>query len=211
LTSEVLGRVGELSLILVRVIYFIKTSGGRVVKKKEGHLKGGLKLEYISFYIDSFVVLIGKAVSWIWLVVLLVVLFNVFSRYLFNSGSAAMLELSWHLFGATMLIVLSYAVVTDDHVRVDFLSEKLPVRCVALIEFLLISVLVIPLLVFMTETLVQYAWNSFVKGESSMAPDGLPYRFILKSIIPFSILLLMLSLVSRLIKDIALVLGKPKK
>ncbi|MCG8314879.1 MAG: C4-dicarboxylate ABC transporter permease, partial [Pseudomonadales bacterium] len=63
----------------------------------------------------------------------------------------------------------------------------------------------------MTETLVQYAWNSFVKGESSMAPDGLPYRFILKSIIPFSILLLMLSLVSRLIKDIALVLGKPKK
>ena len=71
MTSEVLGRVGELSLILVRVIYFIKTSGGRVVKKKEGHLKGGLKLEYISFYIDSFVVLIGKAVSWIWLVVLL--------------------------------------------------------------------------------------------------------------------------------------------
>ena len=49
----------------MRVIYFIKTSGGRVVKKKEGHLKGGLKLEYISFYIDSFVVLIGKAVSWI--------------------------------------------------------------------------------------------------------------------------------------------------
>lgn len=180
-------------------------------KKSEGILKSGCILESISFYIDKFVVMIGKMVSWIWLLVLLVVLFNVFSRYLFNSGSAAMLELSWHLFGATMLIVLSYAVVTDDHVRVDFLSEKLPIRSVALIEFLLVAGLVIPLLVFMMETLVQYAWNSFIKGESSMAPDGLPYRFILKSIIPISILLLILSLVSRLIKDMTLVIGKPKK
>lgn len=168
-------------------------------KQKDG-LGARFTTNIFSFNIDRFILCVGKTVSWLWLAVLVTVLYNVFIRYAFHSGSAALQELSWHFFGAAMLLVLSYAVTTDDHVRVDFLSEKLPRKYVAQFELLLIGILVIPLLLFITENLSKYALTSFIRSESSQAPDGLPYRFIIKSIIPVAMVLLMLALVSRMLK-----------
>ncbi|MFI8730392.1 TRAP transporter large permease subunit [Stutzerimonas kunmingensis] len=48
---------------------------------------------------------------------------NVFSRFALSRGSIALEEMSWHLFGAALMLALAYAVVRDDHVRVDVLSE----------------------------------------------------------------------------------------
>ena len=78
----------------------------------------------ISRPLDRLLVAIGQASAWLWLAVLLVVLANVFSRFALSRGSIALEELSWHLFGAALMLALAYAVVRDDHVRVDVLRER---------------------------------------------------------------------------------------
>ena len=65
----------------------------------------------LSSILDRLVAAIGKASAWLWLAVLLVVLCNVFSRFILSRGSIALEELSWHLFGAAMMLSLGYAVV----------------------------------------------------------------------------------------------------
>lgn len=164
----------------------------------------------ISYVADSGIRIFGQAVSWLWILTLLVVLSNVFSRFILGRGSIALEELSWHLFGAAMMLTLAYAVVTDDHVRVDVLRERFSLRTQAWIELLAIVVLLLPILYFMIDELIQYAYRSFLRGERSQAPSGLPYRFIIKSMLPIGMTLVAIAIVSRALRCATLLFGFPR-
>lgn len=151
----------------------------------------------LSWRLDRCIVAIGRASAWLWLAVLLVVLGNVFSRFVMARGSITLEELSWHLFGAAMMLALAYAVVRDDHVRVDILREKFSPRLQALIELLAIVLLALPVVYLMIHTLVPYAYKAFIYREHSQAPSGLPYRFLFKSVLPLGLILVAIALVSR--------------
>ncbi len=154
----------------------------------------------LSWHLDRVVVAIGKAASWIWIATLVVVLANVFSRFVMAEGSIALEELSWHLFGAALMLTLGYAVVRDDHVRVDVLREKFSLRTQAWTDLLCILLLALPIIYLMVRSLVPYAWTAYIYDERSQAPSGLPYRYIFKSVLPLGLILVMIALLSRALK-----------
>ncbi|MCC5858947.1 MAG: TRAP transporter small permease subunit [Ectothiorhodospiraceae bacterium] len=172
--------------------------------------KHDLPQNKFSFWVDGGISLFGSTVSWLWIVTLAVVLTNVFGRFVLGRGSIALEELSWHLFGAAMMLTLAYAVVTDDHVRVDVLREKFSPKVKCWIEILAIVCLVLPLLFIVLEELIQYAWRSYIRGERSQAPSGLPYRFIVKSMLPIGISLVIVAMISRVTRCCTLIFGFPR-
>lgn len=164
----------------------------------------------LSHLLDRGIVAIGQASAWLWIAVLLVVLCNVFSRFILARGSIALEELSWHLFGAATLLSLAYAVVRDDHVRVDVLREKFSLRSQASIELLGIVLLALPVIALMIDSLLAYAHTAFVYMEHSQAPSGLPYRFLFKSVLPLGLALTAIALVSRASRCSTLLLHFPR-
>lgn len=165
---------------------------------------------HLSWRLDRLIVAIGQASAWLWLAVLVVVLCNVFSRFVMERGSIALEELSWHLFGAAMMLALGYAVVRDDHVRVDILREKFSLRLQAWIELLAIVLLALPVIGLMIDSLIPYAYTAFVYQEHSQAPSGLPYRFLFKSVLPLGLTLVVIALVSRASRCSTLLLDFPR-
>ncbi|MCF6780679.1 TRAP transporter small permease subunit [Stutzerimonas stutzeri] len=164
----------------------------------------------LSYWLDRILVAIGELSAWLWVLCLLVVLTNVFSRFVMSRGSIALEELSWHLFGAAVLLSLAYAVVRDDHVRVDVLSEKFTLRSRTIIELLGIVFLALPIVVLMVDALIPFAYHSFVYNERSQAPSGLPHRFIFKSVLPLGLLLLALALFSKATRCSTLLFNFPR-
>ncbi len=164
----------------------------------------------ISRPLDRLLVAIGQASAWLWLAVLLVVLANVFSRFALSRGSIALEELSWHLFGAALMLALAYAVVRDDHVRVDVLRERFSLRSQAWIELLAIALLALPVIVLMIDALIPYAYKAYLYNERSQAPSGLPYRFIFKSVLPIGLMLVALALLSRALRCSTLLFNFPR-
>ena len=160
--------------------------------------------------LDRLIAIIGEAASWLWLAVLLVVLGNVFSRFVLSRGSIALEEMSWHLFGATLMLTLAYAVVRDDHVRVDVLREKFTLRSQATIELLAILLLALPVVILMVDALIPFAWQAYTYGERSQAPSGLPHRFIFKSVLPLGLALVALALFSRATRCSTLLFDFPR-
>lgn len=156
-----------------------------------------LPINAFSWQLDRLVVAVGRLASWLWIGVLVVVLINVISRYAFSQGSIALEELSWHLFGTATMLTLGYAVVRDDHVRVDVLKEKFSPKAQAIIELLGIVLLALPIISLMISALLPYAWKAWIYSEHSQAPSGLPYRFIFKSMLPLGLVFVMIALVSR--------------
>lgn len=164
----------------------------------------------ISRPLDRLLVAIGQASAWLWLAVLLVVLANVFSRFALSRGSIALEELSWHLFGAALMLALAYAVVRDDHVRVDVLRERFSLRSQAWIELLAIALLALPVIVLMIDALIPYAYKAYLYSERSQAPSGLPHRFIFKSVLPIGLALVALALLSRALRCSTLLFNFPR-
>lgn len=164
----------------------------------------------LSYWLDRFVVGVGSLSSWLWLAVLVVVLANVFSRFVLAEGSIALEELSWHLFGIALMLTLGYAAVRDDHVRVDVLREKFSPRSQAWIDLVCIVLLALPIIYLMVYVLVPYAYTAFQYDERSQAPSGLPYRFIFKSVLPIGMTLVGIALFSRALRCSTFLFGFPR-
>lgn len=168
-----------------------------------------LPTNIISRPVDAVIRFVGQLAAWLWVATIVVITMNVFDRFVMGRGSIALEELSWHFFGAAMLLSLSYAVVTDDHVRVDFLRERFSLKTRAWIELLGLVLLAMPVFWFVLEETYSYAMRSYVSGERSQAPSGLPNRFIIKGAMPFGFALLMLAFASRALRCLSYLFGFP--
>lgn len=159
--------------------------------------------------VDRLLDRIGSWVSWLWLAVMLVILLSVVMRYVFGQGSIMLEEITWHIYGAAWLVGLSYALVHDDHVRVDVFHELFSPRTKAWVEFFGILLLLLPFLLIFLWDAIPYFWQAYELNESSQAPDGLPARWVLKFFLPLSLVLLTAGAVARLLKCSAQLFGHP--
>lgn len=154
----------------------------------------------VSGAIAGFVRAVGRAVSWLWLVLLAVVVLNVVLRYVFGEGRVALEELQWHLYSAGFLLGLAWCVVDDVHIRVDLLHERLRPRHRAWIECYGIVLLLLPFCALVLTASGPFVAASWRTGEVSMAPGGLPFRWAIKALLPFAFALLALAGVGRLLQ-----------
>ena len=148
--------------------------------------------------VDSLITRIGNAVSWIWMVLLCVIVINVFMRYALGEGRIEFEEIQWHLYSIGFMVGLGYAVVHDAHIRVDIVHERLSPVTRAWIDLYGITLFVLPFVVLMLVCAVPFITDSFITSETSPSPGGLPYRWLIKSMLFIGFALLGLAAVSRL-------------
>ena len=148
--------------------------------------------------VDPIITRIGNAVSWIWIVLLGVIVINVFMRYALGEGRIEFEEIQWHLYSIGFMIGLGYAVVHDAHIRVDIVHERLSPLTRAWIDLYGILLFVLPFVVLMLVYAVPFIADSFITSETSPSPGGLPYRWLIKSMMFVGFALLGAAAVSRL-------------
>ena len=141
--------------------------------------------------IERFVDVIGDATSWVALVIVALMATNVLLRYLFSAGTVWAQELEWHLLVPLILFGMSYALRHGEHVRVDILYARFSDRTKVYVD-LLSALLCFALSVLVIWFSLHYVEQSYVIGEQSQDPGGLPYRFLLKALIPTGFALLLL-------------------
>lgn len=163
----------------------------------------------LSCWIDRVILALGFAFGFLWLFVVATIIIAVVGRYAFGIGSILLEEIEWHLAGAAWLVGLSYALVKDSHVRVDVLHERFSLRGQIWIEFVGIALLLLPFAVVVVYQAWPFFWQSYLQGEVSSAPAGLPARWAMKFFVPFSFALVTLAALSRLLKCTAFLVGWP--
>lgn len=175
---------------------------------RDGSLEEALPHTALSARLDAVIRRIGDAVSWIWILLLAVVVLNVLLRYVFGEGRIEFEEIQWHLYSVGFLAGLSYCVESDDHIRVDFLRLNTSLRAQAWIELYGILLLLLPFVALVAVYTVPFIGHAFVLGEVSAAPGGLPFRWLIKGALLGGFLLLGLAAVSRLLRVGAFLLDR---
>ncbi len=145
-------------------------------------------------------------------VLFVLLLFNVFydvvSRYVFSDVSIAMQEMEWHLFALMFLLGVPFTLRADAHVRVDILYDRLSARKRAWIDLTGTLCLLLPFCLLVGWYGIDFAHESFLLGETSGDPGGLPYRWLIKSAIPFAFFATALSGIGLALKSINTLRGQ---
>lgn len=166
------------------------------------------KLKKYIQLVDSMNEKIGKAIAWLTLLLVLVVCFDVVSRYVFKSSSVGVQELEWHLFAVIFLMGGAYTLKHEKHVRVDIIFSRLTKKKQAVINLIGTILFLIPFCLLIINSSIDFFWNSFIIGESSPDPGGLPARFILKAVLPVSFVFILLQGLSLLFKSVLVLTDK---
>ncbi|MEM6736189.1 MAG: TRAP transporter small permease subunit [Bacteroidota bacterium] len=153
-------------------------------------------------WIDKMNIAIGKATSWLTLVLVLIIVFDVAFRYLFSITSAATFELEWHLFAAIFLLGAAWTLQEDKHVRVDVFYHNFSERKKAWINLIGTLLFLIPFCIIGFWESLSFVKHSYILRETSPQPGGLPARYVIKSSIPIGFFLLGLQSISVLLKSL---------
>jgi TRAP-type mannitol/chloroaromatic compound transport system permease small subunit len=165
----------------------------------------------IVVFLNRIVQRIVETVAWLNVVLIFLILITVTLRYGFHRNEllldwplVPMEELQWHFYSVPFMFGLAYAITNDSHVRIDIFRTKMSKRLKHIFEILGILLLLMPCTVILFDFSLDYTIYAITHHESSQSTMGLSHRWIVKSVIPLSMILIMIASVARLIQEIVL-------
>lgn len=141
--------------------------------------------------IDRFIDTLGRITAWSSFALALVMGGNVLLRYVFHTGTVWSQELEWHLMAPICLFGMSYALRHGEHVRVDVLYASFTQKSKDLVE-VITALLAMAISLIVIWLSISYVMQSWMVGEGSANPGGIPARYILKAMIPIGFALFFL-------------------
>jgi len=144
----------------------------------------------------------GKACAWLIIVLMLVVVNEVFKRYILNNPTTYIFDISNMLYGTLFMMAGAYTLAQDGHVRGDFLYGNMRPRVQASLDLALFILFFLPGIAALIYSGWIYAHDAYVINEhSSVTVDGPPI-WPFKYVIPAAGALVMFQGVAEIIRAI---------
>lgn len=159
-------------------------------------------LQKTSSSIDSLIEKLGIVVAWLSLAMVLVTFMIVVLRYGFSLGWIAMQESVLYMHAILFMLGCSYALKHNEHVRVDVFYRRFSKRKQALVNLFGHFVFLWPVALFILINSFDYVSLSWKIKEASQEAGGLPFVFILKTLIPLLSISLLLQSISEICKHL---------
>src|SRR5690349_22923633 len=156
----------------------------------------------VSRIIDAANLRIGKFLSWLIVVAVVVSATNATVRKVFDTSSNAWLELQWVLFSAVFLLCSPWTLLANEHIRIDIVNNLLPRWLRSTIDAVGHAFFLLPLTIIMILTGVPFFLKSYFINEQSWNAGGLP-QWPSKALVPIAFALLFVQALSELIKRLA--------
>lgn len=151
------------------------------MRKRNANISSSLKS--VSRGIERGNALVGRAVCWLALVMVLMEFGIVVLRYVFGVGSLAMYELVVYMHGLLFLLAAAYTLGEDGHVRVDIFYRGAAPRRQAWVNLIGVLVFLLPVCAIVLYTAWPYVARSWSVLEGSREVSGLPGVFLFKTVI----------------------------
>ncbi len=150
---------------------------------------------------------VGRAAAWLALLMVLTAFAVVVLRYAFDLGWIAMQESVIYLHAGLFMLGIPFTLQRDGHVRIDLIYRRLSPGGQAWVNLFGCLVLLFPVAGFLLWSSWDYVAESWALKESSGEAGGLPWVYLLKSLIPLMATLLILQGLSLLLDSLLTLVG----
>jgi TRAP-type mannitol/chloroaromatic compound transport system permease small subunit len=152
--------------------------------------------------------LVGNVFSWLALAIVLVCFAVVVQRYAFSTTRLWMQDLYVWLNGAMFTAVAGFALLRNDHVRVDIFYRPATIRTKAIVDIIGVFFFLLPF----CWVVYAYGWNFVARSwglyEGSANIGGMPGLFVLKSFILVFAFLVAIQGIAMLLRSVLVLAGR---
>lgn len=121
--------------------------------------------------------------------------------------SVILQEMEWHFHAALFALVLGYGLIYNSHVRIDLIRENLAFRKKAWLEFAGLTFLMLPFCALVIWFALDYVQASYAVQEGSVSTVGLPYRWLIKSVLVIGLIVALLAGVAAWLQVVTILWG----
>ena len=132
---------------------------------------------------DSLIERLGNVLNVLMLALVCVVIIVVIGRYFFEVGSVALQELTTYLHATIFMLGISYTLKHEGHVRIDIFYRNFSEKKQALINLIGGLMFILPISIFIGWSSWDYVLASWSIMETSTENNGLPFIYLLKTVI----------------------------
>ncbi|MDX1442599.1 MAG: TRAP transporter small permease subunit [Gammaproteobacteria bacterium] len=159
-------------------------------------------------WLERLSVFIGRTVAWGVAAMTAVMFLVVVLRYFLGMGSIALQESVIYFHSLVFMLGLAWTLADDQHVRVDILYQRWSERTRAWIDLAGVLLLLLPVCVVIIATSIPYVADSWQVSETSREAGGLPFIYLLKTLIPVAGTLLALQGVAMGLRALVIIRGR---
>lgn len=156
--------------------------------------------------IDAMTTTIGRWLSWLILIAVIISSANATIRKIFDVSSNAYLELQWMLFGVVFLLCSPWTLLKDEHIKIDIVNHHLPLKVRSWIDLIGHVFFLMPFCIVVLWTSIPFFLVSYHQNEQSFNAGGLP-QWPAKSLVVLGAALLLVQAISEIIKRVAVMQG----
>ncbi|MCW8354637.1 MAG: TRAP transporter small permease subunit [Marinomonas sp.] len=148
---------------------------------------------------------LGRCIAWLTLVMMLLTCLIVLLRYGFDNGSIALQESVLYLHAMVFMLGAAYTFKDDEHVRVDVFYRDFSVTKKAWVNIIGGIFFLLPFTLYTAYLSLDYVSASWRVLETSPEPGGLPFVYLLKTLIPIMMASLIIQGTADILKNIGVV------
>ena len=126
-------------------------------------------------------------------------------------GSTRLQELEWHMHAVLFCTWLGYAYLQNAHVRIDVFTGHLPPRNKIWLELVCCILFALPYLIVALPYAHSFFMTSFGQGESSEAPNGLAYRWVVKGFLYLAFITVLMAVLAVIARCVVALFGTPEQ
>jgi TRAP-type mannitol/chloroaromatic compound transport system permease small subunit len=160
----------------------------------------------LSRLIDAINTSIGRWLSWLIVVAVLISSANAIVRKVLDMSSNAFLELQWVLFSIVFLLCSPWTLLNNEHIRIDIINHLLPLKVRSWIDMIGHVFFLMPFMLLLLWMSIPFFLTSYHQNEQSFSAGGLP-QWPAKSIIMVACALMIAQGISEIIKRAAVMQG----
>lgn len=128
--------------------------------------------------------------------------YEVVARYLFNAPTRWSYDISYMFNAGIFLLGSAYTLSINQHIRIDFLSQKLPLRAQHFANLAVLGCLFLPAMVWITYRATRSAWKAFVSGKVEVVSPWAPVIWPFESAIALGLICLCLQVCAQLVRHL---------
>ncbi len=151
---------------------------------------------------------LGKAVAWLTAAMVLITCVIVVLRYVLATGSIALQESLSYLHAMVFMLGIGFTLSRDGHVRVDIFYRNFSPRSRAWVNLLGSLLFLLPVCVVIFCLSLDYVGSSWAIREQSSENSGLPWVYLLKTLLLVMPALLLLQGIAEVSKALLFLLGR---
>ncbi len=159
-------------------------------------------MAFLIRWIDTISLWIGRIVCVFTVPLFMIMVYEVFMRYVFIAPTMWAYDLSRMTYGALFMLGAGYALSKGIHIRADFIYRNFPVKVQGSVDAALYLLFYFPGMLVFLWTSMDFAGVAWFRLEKGMDTAWMPYVAPIKSALPIGVFFLLVQGVSEFLKSI---------